>query len=62
MNKRNLLIHVRLQVIRVHTYSAQKRVVAKVERGLSVLEGREISIPADYNLKLCILKGGKKSQ
>lgn len=55
-------MHVRLQVIRVHTYSAQKRVVAKVERGLSVLEGREISIPADYNLKLCIIKGGKKSQ
>ncbi|XP_062571756.1 uncharacterized protein LOC134233760 isoform X2 [Saccostrea cucullata] len=49
------------QVIRIHTYSTQKRVVAKVERGLSVLEGREISIPVDYGMKFCSLKGGKKS-
>ncbi|XP_055995392.1 uncharacterized protein LOC125645660 isoform X2 [Ostrea edulis] len=49
------------QVIRVHTYSTQRRVVAKIERGLSVLEGREISIPVDYDMKFCTLKGGKKS-
>ncbi|XP_061178676.1 uncharacterized protein LOC133187331 isoform X2 [Saccostrea echinata] len=49
------------QVIRIHTYSTQKRVVAKVEKGLSVLEGREISIPVDYGMKFCSLKGGKKS-
>lgn len=48
------------QVIRIHTSSAQRRVVAKVEKGLSVLEGREISIPVDYDMKFCILKGGKK--
>lgn len=48
------------QVIRIHTSSAQRRVVAKVEKGLSVLEGREISIPVDYDMKFFILKGGKK--
>lgn len=36
--------------------------MAKVEKGLSVLEGREISIPVDYDMKFFILKGGKKGE
>lgn len=33
-----------------------------MEKGLSVLEGREISIPVDYDMKFFILKGGKKGE
>ncbi|XP_063418200.1 uncharacterized protein LOC134700987 isoform X3 [Mytilus trossulus] len=50
------------QVFRIQTYTKQKRVIALVvsgEKGMYGLQGRQISIPADYDVKFHVLKLGK---
>lgn len=50
------------QVFRIQTYSSQKRVVAVIisgEKGMYGLQGRQISIPADYDVKFHVIKHGK---
>ncbi|KAK3087537.1 hypothetical protein FSP39_007258 [Pinctada imbricata] len=49
------------QVLRIHTYSSQKRVVANIQKGVSTLDGRDISIPLGYNIKFHV-KGQKKGK
>lgn len=50
------------QVFRIQTYSSQRRVVAVVvsgEKGMYGLQGRQISIPVDYDVKFNVMKHGK---
>lgn len=52
------------QVIRIHTYSKQRRVLAQVSdekdmHGLHSLQGKNISLPADCDCKFNVIKHGK---
>ena len=49
-------------MFRIQAYSSQKRVMALVvsgEKGTDSLQGRQISIPVDYDLKCNVMKHGK---
>ncbi|XP_033727797.1 uncharacterized protein LOC117317107 isoform X2 [Pecten maximus] len=51
----------REQVLRIHTYSIQKRVIAKMCDGcrLPGVDGTHLSIPINYDAKFCVIKGDK---
>ncbi|XP_021377499.1 uncharacterized protein LOC110465758 isoform X2 [Mizuhopecten yessoensis] len=52
----------REQILRIHTYSIQKRVIAKMCEGchLPGVEGTQLSIPINYDAKFCVIKSGAK--
>ncbi|XP_069106059.1 uncharacterized protein [Argopecten irradians] len=54
----------REQVLRIHTYSIQKRVIAKICDGcrLPGVEGSHLSIPINYDAKFCVIKPGHKGK
>ncbi|XP_060077690.1 uncharacterized protein LOC132557211 [Ylistrum balloti] len=52
----------REQVLRIHTFSIQKRVIAKMCDGcrLPGIDGTHLSIPINYDAKFCMIKSGAK--
>ena len=49
-------------MFRIQAYSSQERAVALIvsgEKGIYGLQGRQISIPVDYDVKCNVIKHGK---